>query len=57
MYPIARGLQVAGLIILPVAILAQLQDQLTLWQSLAMAAFGTSLFYLGYVLQGLAGGK
>jgi Flp pilus assembly protein protease CpaA len=57
MYPIARGLQIAGLIILPVAILAQLQNQLTLWQCLTMAAFGTALFYIGYLLQGLGGGK
>ncbi|MFO0944354.1 MAG: hypothetical protein U1D30_00180 [Planctomycetota bacterium] len=57
MYLIARGMQLAGLIILPIAILAQLGNQVTLWQSLTTSAFGVTLFYLGYMLQGLGSGK
>lgn len=57
MYALARALQLAGLVILPVSIFAQLQEQLTLWQSLTLSAFGVLAFSLGYMLQGLGGGQ
>lgn len=52
MYFVGRSLQMAGLIILPFAILLELQAQVDLKQSLAVSAFGVLLFGLGYLLQG-----
>lgn len=45
-----------ALLILPVAILAQLEGSLTLWQSLTVSAFGVLTFLLGFLLQGIGGG-
>ncbi len=44
-YRIARMLQVMGLLILPFAIVSELE------QSLAIAGFGALVFYIGFVLQ------
>lgn len=49
MYQFGRLLQLAGLVILPMAILLELESQLTLWKSLAMSAFGILLFSIGYI--------
>lgn len=53
MYQFGRALQFAGLTILPLAIFFELQHQVTLWQMLTLAAFGATLFSLGYILSGL----
>ena len=55
MYQLGRTLQFAGLVILPLAVLMQIEGQLTLGKSLALSAFGVVLFSFGYVLQGLRG--
>lgn len=52
MYFVGRSLQMAGLIILPISILLELQAQVDLKQSLAVSAFGVLLFVIGYFLQG-----
>ena len=53
MYRLGRTMQVAGLVILPVAILLELEGQVSLWKSLTISGFGAVLFALGYVLQSL----
>jgi len=50
-YRIARLLQLAGLFILPFAIVSELEDKIRLWQSLALAGVGALVFYVGFVLQ------
>jgi hypothetical protein len=57
LYFIGRSLQFAALVILPLAMLSELQHQLTLGQMLTMTMFGLFLFYVGYVLQGLGGSR
>lgn len=50
-YRIGRVLQFAGLVILPVAILSELEGQVGLGRSLLIAAGGVVIFYTGYALQ------
>jgi len=50
-YRIARMLQVLGLVILPFAIVSELENKVRLWQSLTIAGFGALIFYVGFVLQ------
>ncbi len=50
-YRIGRLLQVAGLLILPFAIVSQLEDAVGLGQSLLISAGGAAVFYVGYVIQ------
>jgi hypothetical protein len=50
-YRIGRSLQVLGMLILPFAIVSELEEKIRLWQSLAMAGFGTLVFYIGFVIQ------
>ena len=50
-YRLGRGLQFLGLLILPFGIASELMDRVGLGQSLAIAAGGASLFYLGYLVQ------
>lgn len=50
-YRLGRGLQLAGLVILPVAIAGNVAEKLTLWQSLSISAVGMLLFYAGWLLQ------
>ena len=50
-YRIARMLQVMGLLILPFAIVSELEEKVRLWQALAIAGFGALVFYIGFVLQ------
>jgi hypothetical protein len=44
-------LQFIGLVILPIAILSELEGQLGLGQSVLLAAGGTLVFYVGYLIQ------
>jgi hypothetical protein len=50
----ARLLQLLGLLILPFGIASELMGKVGLGQSLMIAAGGTFLFYIGYVLQNRA---
>lgn len=51
-YRIGRFLQVLGMIILPFGIASELVGKVGLGQSLLIAAGGTLIFYIGYVIQG-----
>jgi hypothetical protein len=52
LYGLARLLQFAGLIILPVAIAGNLADErLSLKESLLLSAAGIAVFFLGWLLQ------
>jgi hypothetical protein len=52
LYSIARFLQFAGLIILPIAIAGNLADQrLSVPQSLMLSAIGIVVFFVGWLLQ------
>lgn len=58
MFAIGRFLQLVGLFVLPLAVLMQISNALTLKQSLAFSGFGIAAFLLGYLIQGLtASGK
>jgi hypothetical protein len=48
---IGRLLQVVGMIILPFGIASELVGKVGLGQSLLIAAGGTLVFYIGYVVQ------
>jgi hypothetical protein len=50
-YKLARLLQLAGLVILPVAIAGNAVNQLELRDSLGMSAFGMVVFFAGWLLQ------
>jgi len=50
-YRIGRFLQVVGMIILPFGIASELMGKVGLGQSLAVAAVGTFVFYVGYLIQ------
>ena len=50
-YRIGRLLQVVGMIILPFVIASELVGKVGLGQSMLIAAGGTFLFYVGYVIQ------
>ena len=50
-YRIGRTLQVLGMIILPFGIASELVGRVGLGQSLLIAATGTLVFYVGYVVQ------
>ncbi|MCI0463078.1 MAG: hypothetical protein L0Z62_39530 [Gemmataceae bacterium] len=51
MYNLARGLQLLGLIVLPMAIMGNVAEQLSLKDSLILSAVGGGVFLLGYLLQ------
>lgn len=51
MYSIARLLQLAGLILLPLAMFAQLNNSISLGQMLRFLVAGVCLFSIGYILQ------
>lgn len=46
-----------GLFVLPLAILMQIGNTLTLKESLAFSGFGVTAFLLGYMLQGVSASK
>jgi hypothetical protein len=50
-YNLARALQLLGLIILPMAIMGNVAEQLSLKDSLIFSAVGAGVFLLGYLLQ------
>ena len=54
MHSLGRTFQFAGLTILPMAILLELQGVVSLGKSLTIAFFGVILFCLGHVVQGYA---
>lgn len=51
LYSIARFLQLAGLIILPIAISGNVAEKLNLKESLSLSAVGVVLFIVGWSLQ------
>lgn len=55
LYKLSRLMQLAGLILLPVAIAGNLTPNtalaLTLWQSLTLSGVGVCLFWFGVMLQ------
>lgn len=50
-YALGRTLQFLGLIVLPLAISAEVFGQITLGQSVLLAAGGTLVFFIGYQIQ------
>jgi hypothetical protein len=50
-YRIGRSLQILGLLILPFAIASELEGAVGLGQSMLMAAAGTAVFYVGFLVQ------
>jgi hypothetical protein len=56
MYPVARFLQLAGLTIPPLAIIAQLSETITLGQMLGFLVASIVLFLIGNLLQQYGGG-
>jgi hypothetical protein len=57
MYTVARFLQIAGLTILPLAIMAQLNQNISLGQMLQFLVAGSAAFSIGYLLQSYTTGK
>ena len=57
MRSVARLLQLAGLTIPPVAMLAQLSETITLGQMLGFLAASVCLFCVGYLLQQVTGSE
>jgi hypothetical protein len=55
MHAIARLLQLAGLIILPLAMVAQLNENIGSGQMLQFMLVGVGLFIAGYLLQQYGG--
>jgi hypothetical protein len=55
LYRVGRFLQLAGLLILPQAIVLEMLEKVSLWQSLLIAAAGTCLFMIGVAVQRSAG--
>ncbi len=51
LYHLARALQLAGLIILPVAIMGNVAERLSLPHSLILSGVGVGVFLLGWLLQ------
>ncbi len=50
-YTLARLLQLAGLIILPVAVTANVAERMSLKDSLTLSGAGIVVFFLGWLLQ------
>jgi len=51
LYSVARVLQLAGLLILPVAMVGNITEKLDLRQMLIVAGLGIGTFCLGWLLQ------
>jgi hypothetical protein len=56
MYSLARLMQMAGLTIPPLAIIAQLMDRITLGQMLGFLVTSVAVFGVGYLIQRYTGG-
>ncbi len=54
LYSLGRSLQLLALLILPFGIASELVGKVGLGQSLLIAAAGTLVFYVGYVIQNQA---
>ncbi len=54
---VGRALQTIGMVILPVAIFAQLTESISLGKMFVMATFGISAFYIGRIVEGYTGSK
>jgi hypothetical protein len=52
---VGRLLQLGGLIVLPISLMAELSEFITLKGSLLTAGFGVILFVIGYLVAGIAG--
>lgn len=50
-YAIGRSLQLLGLLVAPMGIAAELNDQVTLGESLLIGVIGILIFYVGYTMQ------
>jgi hypothetical protein len=50
-YRLGRSLQLLGLLILPFAIASNLVGEVGLGQSMLIAAAGTAVFYVGFLVQ------
>jgi hypothetical protein len=57
MYTVARFLQIAGLTIPPLAIMAQLNENISLGKMLQFLVAAIALFSIGYLLQSYSTGK
>ena len=57
MFAIARLMQLAGLIVPPLAIVAELNHTISLGQMLGFLVVAVCLFVLGYYLQQYTGGS
>jgi uncharacterized membrane protein YGL010W len=57
MYTLARMLQLAGLTIPPLAIIAQLAERIKASQMLQFLAVSVGLFLIGYLLQQYGGSR
>lgn len=55
MYFVARTLQFAALVILPLSIFAQLNNAISLGKMLQFLVFGICLFAIGYLIQAYSG--
>ncbi len=55
LYKLGRALQVAGMIILPLAIAGEIMEKITLKSFLLLSAVGVAVFFLGWWLQQAAG--
>jgi hypothetical protein len=56
MYSVARFMQIVGLTIPPLAILAQLMERITLGQMLGFLVAATAFFGIGHLMQRYSGG-
>ncbi len=50
-YAFARSLQLLGLIVAPLGIAAELNDQITLGESLLVGIIGVGIFMIGHSMQ------
>jgi len=55
LYSIGRFLQLAGLVILPIAIAGEVAQRLDLKESLSISAIGGLAFMIGWALQQFSG--
>ena len=56
MNALARLLQIVGLLILPLAVIAQLMERITLGQMLGFLVPAVAVFSIGHLMQRFSGG-
>lgn len=54
MKPLGRGLQWVALVLLPLAMILQIDERITLGQMLTLWIAGISLFWIGRIVEGYA---